>query len=300
MNVATGAGLSPINEGGLAMALIPACDAGVLYAVGPAPFSRERAIILTAMDVAEGTVRSRASLAGEFMPVMGGAVMAEGVMLSGLWAAPRNPGEARGEFYADKRIGWLIGDGGAATPAFTPFTPECRGAGACVGGTVAQFDDGGAPAWLVTQPTSKAVGIFGQDRQLLRQFVVASPMFRDSGIALDPATAAEPRLRWMAGNSVVHYSGQFGADVIGTVHSVVSFPPGWQFGQFVRSQALLNLHAPDGRRLVADIGLPELPVGRDADGIYVVDYGEDGRQGSHDEVKILRIPVKTGTEGFQH
>ena len=66
----------------------------------------------------------------------------------------------------------------------------------------------------------------------------------------------------------------------------------------MRPQAFLNLHAHDGGRLVADIGLPELPVGRDTDGIYVVDYGENGRQGSHLEVSILRIPVKTGTEGF--
>lgn len=35
-------------------------------------------------------------------------VMAEGVMISGLWGAPRGPGQVRGEFYADKRMGWLI------------------------------------------------------------------------------------------------------------------------------------------------------------------------------------------------
>ncbi len=87
--------------------------------------------------------------------------------------------------------------------------------------------------------------------------------------------------------------------MIGTVHSFLRFPSGWRFGEFIQPQVFLNLHARDGRRRVADIGLPELPVGRDADGLYVVDYGEKGRQGSHLEVSILRIPVKIGTEGFR-
>ena len=299
LNAATGAGLSPVNEGAMPMALIPACDQGVLYAAGPG--SREgQSVVLTTLDLALGTVRSRIRLPGEFMPTLGGAEVAEGLMVSGLWGAPRDAGQPRGPFYADKKIGWLIDGTGAATPAFTPFDRACRGAGACVGATVAPFDDGGQRGWLVTQPVSDVVAVFGRDRQLVRQLSVTSPMFRDSGVDLDPMTAAEPRLRWMGDNSVVNYSGQFGPDVIGTVHSVVRFPPGWRFGEFVRPQAFLNLHGRGGRRLVADIGLPELPIGRDADGIYVVDYGENGRQGSHLEVSILRIPVKIGTEGFRH
>ena len=300
LNVATGVGLLPVNEGALSMALVPACDRGVLYAVGPAPSRKERAVVLTTLDAALGTVRTRVRLPGEFMPTVGGGAVAEGLMLSGLWGPSRAAGQPGGPFYANKKIGWLVAETGAATPAFMPFAPACRGAGACVGATVAPFDDGGERAWLVTQPVSDVIAVFGQDRQLIRQLAVTSPMFRDSGVDLDPATAAEPRLRWMSDNSVVNYSGQFGPDVIGTVHSVVRFPPGWRFGEFVRVQAFLNLHARDGRRLVADIGLPELPVGRDADGIYVVDYGEDGRQGSHTELAILRIPVKSGTGGFRH
>lgn len=300
LNAATGVALSPVNEGALPMALIPACDQGVLYAAGPAPSRKAPTFILTALDLAQGTVRSRTSLPGVFMPTFGGAAVAQGVMVSGLWAAPQEPAASRGAFYADKKIGWLIDEAGAGTPAFAPFVTACRGAGACAGATVAPLDDGGTPAWLVTQPVADSIAVFGPDRQLVRQLSIASPLFRNGGVDLDPATAAEPRLRWMADNSIVNYSAQFGADVIGTVHSVVRFPPGWRFGQFVRSEVFLNLHSRNGRRLVADIGLPEFPVGRDADGLYVVDYGENGRQGSHDEVAILRIPVKVGTEGFRH
>lgn len=302
LNVATGVALPPVNEGALSMALVPACDEDVLYAVGPAPPRKGRSpsIVLTTVDLASGNVRSRLDLPGEFMPRVGGGVVTEGLMLSGLWAAPREAGQPRGPFYADKKIGWLVDKTGATTPAFFPFDPACRGAGACVGSTVAPLDDAGQGGWLVTQPVAKVIAVFGQDRQLLRQISVESPMFRSSGVDLDPSTAAEPRLRWMGDNSVVNYSGQFGPDLIGTIHSAVRFPTGWRFGEFVRPQAFLNLHARDGRRLVADIGLPELPVGRDADGIYVVDYGEGGRQGSQTEVAILRIPVKAGTEGFRH
>lgn len=300
LNGATGGGLPPVNEGALPMALIPACEQGVLYAAGPAPSRQAQALLLTALDITKGTVRGRTSLPGEFMPTIGGGVVAEGVMVSGLWGAPREPGQPPGAFYSDKKIGWLVDETGATTPAFHPFDSECRGAGACAGATVSPFDDGAKRGWLVTQPVSDVIAIFGSDRQLVRRISVASPMFRKSGVDLDPATAAEPRLRWMADNSIVNYSGQFGPEVIGTVHSVVRFPPGWRFGEFAQPQVFLNLHARDGHRLVADIGLPELPVGRDADGIYVVDYGEKGRQGSHDEVAILRIPVRVGTEGFRH
>jgi len=43
-----------------------------------------------------------------------------------------------------------------------------------------------------------------------------------------------------------------------------------------------------------------MPVGRDATHIYVTDYGRDGRHSAPDTLKIVRIPVIAGTEGFRH
>ena len=56
----------------------------VLYAAGPAPSREGQSVVLTTLDLALGNVRSRIRLPGEFMPTLGGAVVAEGVMVGGL------------------------------------------------------------------------------------------------------------------------------------------------------------------------------------------------------------------------
>ena len=62
----------------------------------------------------------------------------------------------------------------------------------------------------------------------------------------------------------------------------------------------LNVHSLDGKKLVSDIRLPGMPVGRVDTHIYAIDYGPGGRSGASDSVKVLRIPVKTGLGGFMH
>ena len=70
------------------------------------------------------------------------------------------------------------------------------------------------------------------------------------------------------------------------------------FGQSTEFDYWMNVHTLDGRRMVSDIKLPGMPIGRDDTHIYVTDYGPEGRHGAPAALKILRIPVKTGTEGF--
>lgn len=49
----------------------------------------------------------------------------------------------------------------------------------------------------------------------------------------------------------------------------------------------------DGRGLVADLSLPDVPIGRGADLIYVVDYGSAGRGADGiDSVRLLGISVE--------
>lgn len=46
----------------------------------------------------------------------------------------------------------------------------------------------------------------------------------------------------------------------------------------------------DGRGLVADLSLPDVPIGRGADLIYVVDYGSAGRGADGiDSIRLLGI-----------
>jgi len=46
-------------------------------------------------------------------------------------------------------------------------------------------------------------------------------------------------------------------------------------GTFARFNTGMNIHSIEGRRLVSDIRLPEVPTGRDDTHLYVVDYGRE-------------------------
>jgi hypothetical protein len=51
----------------------------------------------------------------------------------------------------------------------------------------------------------------------------------------------------------------------------------------------LNLHPLDGAALVSDLALPDRAVGRDDTHLYVVDYGDAGRQPESSRVRVLRV-----------
>jgi hypothetical protein len=53
----------------------------------------------------------------------------------------------------------------------------------------------------------------------------------------------------------------------------------------------MNLHRLDGSPIALDIPLPDLPIGRDEDHLYVVDYGTKGRNEPSDRVVLLSYPI---------
>lgn len=61
----------------------------------------------------------------------------------------------------------------------------------------------------------------------------------------------------------------------------------------------MNLYSPAGARLVSDIRLPDLPVGHDESHILVIDYGGLGRRHNASQVRLLRVRVQSGHEGFE-
>ena len=123
-------------------------------------------------------------------------------------------------------------------------------------------------------------------------------MFKSDGRTV-PTLDAESGVRWSASNSVIRSADLFGSNVVATIHELTKLPENWVFGQSVDFDWWMNLHALSGGRLVSDIRLPGMPVGRDASHVYAIDYGAGGRTASPDSVRVLRIPVKTGAGSFR-
>ena len=152
--------------------------------------------------------------------------------------------------------------------------------------------------WLVTQASSKEIAFYDADGVVRRRFDITSPLFADDGSVLK-TLGGEPDVRWSGRNSLLKSADQVG-EVVATVHYRTRLPANYVFGQSTEFDYWMNLHGLDGRKLVSDIKLPGMPVGRDATHIYVTDYGPDGRHSAPDKLKILRVPVKAGTNGFRH
>jgi hypothetical protein len=68
--------------------------------------------------------------------------------------------------------------------------------------------------------------------------------------------------------------------------------PDWQLGQQLAFTVLMNSYTPDGRLVRADVPLPDLPVGHDADGVWVMDYGSAGRTNRVTSLILAKVRVR--------
>ena len=67
--------------------------------------------------------------------------------------------------------------------------------------------------------------------------------------------------------------------------------PDWQLGQQLAFTVLMNSYTPDGRLVRADVPLRDLPVGGDADGLWVIDYGSGGRTIGVTALTLVKVSV---------
>jgi hypothetical protein len=192
-------------------------------------------------------------------------------------------------YYSDKRIGARVGiTSGESRPGVAPFETGCHGAGACVGGSVARLGDG----WVASLPVSSRIGIYSSDGQLTRTVPIASQSFVSDGTRLATGTGSDQRVQWSTRNSLVHRVFAV-SDRLVVSHYVMQVAPGWTIASPERPQfkVWMNVMTSDGEMKHPDVDLPELPVGADDDSLYVVEYGDKGRQGAHESVTVLRIAI---------
>jgi hypothetical protein len=170
----------------------------------------------------------------------------------------------------------------------SPYEQSCIGAGACVGGSLAVTPE----VMYAALPTATGVGVYSRSGELQRIVDVASPALTRDGTTLPVSTAAEERVRWSARNSLLYRVFAMARGFV-LIHQRVELPANWTLSSPRRPQfkAWANSYSTDGRALRLDVPLPELPMAFDGEGAFVIDYGANGRQGAHEQVRVLRITL---------
>jgi hypothetical protein len=143
--------------------------------------------------------------------------------------------------------------------------------------------------WLAAHQVGTLVGVYDSQFRLVRNVDVRSPKFLDSGVRNGSQSLTE-MVAWNEDNSVIRDTYAFGDSIV-SVHSF-NRTRGWKPGRPIDFEVFMNVHTLEGAGVVSDIRLPDLPVGRDATSLYVVDYGPTGRRvrGSA-PISLIRIPI---------
>jgi hypothetical protein len=252
---------------------------------------------VVAIDADSGAPRGRFRQPSGFTNSTGSAILDVGshtLSAPGLWSPAESMWQPTSAvpMFDGSRIGYRLDlETGAVARLVPAIDRGCWSLGPnCV---YASLDRVRTPAggWIAAHRVSVAVGVFDPRLQLLRTIDVRSPMFLDSGTR-NTSKSIVDMVAWNERNSVIRDVFSFG-DTIATVHSF-NRTRGWKPGQPTEFEVFMNLHALDGRGLVSDVRLPDLPVGRDETSLYIVDYGSTGhRPLGHESITLVRMPVHT-------
>ena len=218
------------------------------------------------------------------------------LLVPGLWPTQRASYDQQpaGRMFTNVNLGMdlrLTGD--RVTPIGAAYEPGCAAdSTACLRVDIEPIgEDGG---WIVSHGGATRIAVLSAARELVRHIDVRSPAFLRDGSSPGKTTPAQ--MKWGETNSSIRGVYVFG-DVIAVVHARHATKD-WQRGQTIQFEVFMNLYGTDGRRLVSDIRLPDLPVGRDESHVLVMDYGAAGRRSKASQLRLLKIRVRPGTDGF--
>ena len=275
------------GEWSRAIGLAADCDGGVLYVVDTVQG-------LLAYSLPAGEYLGVTSRPTGFQPGHGQTSVTHGVLaVPGLW--PPNGGHidtvwlGRG-MYEGTRIGWAVSTGtDEERPVAGPLEDDCHATpSACFTNLVDGFQRSGSPFWFVGQGGSTSAGVVDADGAPVAAVDIRSPLFARDGTRVDLGSL-EAEVRWGVTNSEVQavYAWNDTLAVVHTLHATTD----WRPGQIMQFSVFLNLFSSTGEPLVADVGLPDLSIGRSGEYIYFLDYGEAGRARNVDAVDVLRLSL---------
>lgn len=266
------------------------CDRSLVWAI--TPVSGGIGLRAIALDIGTGKQARAVDIAAACFPAS--AMIDNDELIVGGECFERAPtgrvAPSAESYYKGKRIGVRVKlTSGEVVPGLAPFETQCDAAGSCVGGSIAKLD-----SWLLASlPASARIGVYTNAGELQRTIPITSPGFKRDA-ALPATTLSAERVLWMAKNSVVRRIFVVSGNVV-VVHYTAKVPSGWTPASTARPQvdARANVFTPDGKALLQDFPLADMPIGSDGESVFVVDYGENGRQGSHERVVVqrIRLPV---------
>ena len=275
------------GEWSRAIGLAADCDGGVLYVVDTVQG-------ILAYSMSGGDYVGLTRRPARFAPGHGHSSVTQGVLaVPGLW--PPNAGlvttmRTGDDMYAGMQLGWALsittGEGGSIA---VPFEEDCYATqSACFTNPVDGFQQSGSPFWLVGQGGSTSARVVDADGAPVAALDIRSPLFARDGTRVDLGSL-EAEMRWGVTNSEVQgvYAWNDTLAVVHALHATTD----WRPGRIMQFSVFLNLFSSTGEPLVADVGLPDLSIGRSGEHIYFLDYGEAGRSRNVDAVDILRLSL---------
>lgn len=143
--------------------------------------------------------------------------------------------------------------------------------------------------WVACQSDGTDVGVYDAGGTMIRRINVGSPLFKSDGSSLEPGSQIPAKIAWSQRNSSIHGCYLLGP-FVATVHS--SLQPGeLQPGKAMPPNVFLNVHSIEGRALLSDAKLADLPVAHDADSIYiaVMDEARSPAGSSHFRLQRMRL-----------
>ena len=206
------------------------------------------------------------------------------------WSALRENRQDTGRYYDGIGIGSRVDPASKTVrPLLRPYELSCRASGACAKIGVDKVVGDPGVAFVAALPTSHRVGLYSAVPEFVRTIDVSSPLFVSDGRSLGPADARASVL-WGRTNSTISHVFVFG-QVVATIHTTNVVSADWNFTTPVRFKVLMNVHRLDGSPVALDLPLADLPIGRDGNHLYVVDYGAKGRNEPNERVVLLSYPI---------
>ena len=253
-----------------------------------------------ALKLETGEVVSRQPFKRELYETRSAALAGPDTLyIGGLWNADTQrglPSRDAATFFESTWLGEkLTLSDGSIDGALPSYESKCTAAGACTFGDLDTISHAEPAAWIAVHGTSTQVAVYDARGSRTRTIDVTSPKFRRDGTELPVATPPDVTERWKSRNSLIRRV--FGvAGHLVTVHTLTEIGPDWKFGQQTKLWVFMNIHAVDGTPAVSDVGLVDVPIGRDDSNLYAVDYGAGGRRNGATGAALVRIAIKTGTD----
>lgn len=202
------------------------------------------------------------------------------------------------DFFQLLRLGIRVSLGtGAVSPLFQPYERRCIAAGECVTSNFDRLSGSSEPQWIVEQAISTRFALYSGNGRLASTHSTMSPRFVRDGTELPLGSSATIRLGWLNHNTTIRSVFGVGGLIV-VVHAAFEGSPGEPADNVPIARPFMNIHDLDGRPLVSDIRLSNLPVGRDDSNLYVVGRAEDRRGPGGSEQQLMQIPIKRGHQSF--